>query len=82
MTDNNDAMLVGGPRDGQTMTTGGDALIEVEIDGLLHRYIKTTTERDGHPAYNYDGVVDPNGAESGVEDARARLASPAARDDD
>lgn len=50
MTDNNDAMLVGGPRDGQTVATGEDALIEIEIDGLMHRYIRTTTERDGHPA--------------------------------
>jgi hypothetical protein len=81
MSEQQEVVLVGGPRDGET-ATAGDALLEIEIDGLLHRYIRTTTERDGRPAYNYDGAVDPGGAESGVENARARLASPAARDDD
>ena len=45
------------------------ALMELEIDGKLHRYIRThaTRESDGHEygVYNYDGMVDPNGAESG-----------------
>jgi hypothetical protein len=80
----NEFMLVGGPRDGE-LTTADRALLEVEIDGMLHRYVQThaTRDHDGqeYGVYNYDGMVDPRGAESGVEDAGARLASPTARDD-
>lgn len=66
-----DALLVGGPRD-QTLFGAEDAaLVELEIDGLVHRYIRTTQERerdgDRLRVYNYDGVVDPGGAMPGVE---------------
>jgi hypothetical protein len=74
----NDVILVGGPRGGEVVPSEGEALVEVEIDGMLHRYIKTNAERDGYRVYNYDGMVDPTGAQSGVENAEARLASPAA----
>jgi len=66
-----DAILVGGPRDGATFPAGDAALVELELDGLVHRYIRTTTsrERDGRslPVYNYDGEIDPDGAQSGAE---------------
>ncbi|MEV7331047.1 hypothetical protein [Micromonospora sp. NPDC093244] len=73
------AHLIGGPRDGSTLDVGGDALVEVEIDGMMHRYIRTTKQHDdGGPLYNYDGMVAPDGGEPGVEDPAARVASPRA----
>jgi len=66
-----DAILVGGPRDGTPFTAEDAGLVELEIDGLVHRYIRTTAhrDRDGRSllVYNYDGEIDPNGAESGAE---------------
>jgi len=72
MTDNGyDAVLVGGPRDGVRLRSEGTAVAQVEIDGLLHRYNITTKHRelDGVSlnVYTYDGVIDPSGAEPGVE---------------
>ena len=85
MSESEKVMLVGGPRDGEIVPAGPTGLMELEIDGMLHRYIRTHATRvnDGHEygVYNYDGMVDPNGAESGAEDARARQASPAADGD-
>ncbi|MGW4465056.1 hypothetical protein [Micromonospora sp. NPDC004704] len=56
--------------------------MEVQIDGLIHRYIRTTQQRQRDSAtltvYNYDGVVAPNGGESGSENASDRVASPLA----
>jgi hypothetical protein len=66
-----DAILVGGPRDGTPFTSEEVGLVELEIDNMVHRYIRTTKhrERDGHSylVYNYDGEVDPSGAQPGVE---------------
>jgi hypothetical protein len=66
-----DAIFIGGPRDETLFAAGDAALIEVEIDGLVHRYIRTTAhrERDGRQVlvYNYDGELDPTGAQSGAE---------------
>ena len=66
-----DAILIGGPRDGNPVNAEDTALIELEIDGLVHRYLRTTAHRehDGRslPVYNYDGEVDPTGAQSGAE---------------
>lgn len=80
MTDNDhDAVLLGGPRDQATVTAGGSALIELAIDGLIHRYIRTTKHRDdGLAIYNYDGEVAPGGAEFGTENSAERVASPLA----
>jgi hypothetical protein len=69
--DTADAVLVGGPRD-QTPFAARDAgLVELEIDGLVHRYIRTTSHRPGNGrdlrVYNYDGEIDPTGAQSGAE---------------
>jgi hypothetical protein len=71
MTDQADAVLVGGPRD-QTLFSADDAaLLELEIDGMIHRYIRTTQQRDqdgrSMAVYTYDGEVNPAGAQSGVE---------------
>ena len=65
-----DAVYVGGPNDGARFTSEGAAVVEVPVDNLVHRYIRTTAHRagDGDPlVYNYDGVVDPSGATPGVE---------------
>lgn len=66
----NQAILVGGPQDEEVTTTDGAALLELEINGLIHRYIRTTQqrERDGRQVtvYNYDGVIEPQpGTEMG-----------------
>ena len=72
-----DAIFVGGPRDGSLLTSDDAPLIEVEIDGLIHRYIVTTKQREqdggSYRVYNYDGEVNPNGAQSGVETRRGGL---------
>jgi hypothetical protein len=77
---NSDATLTGGPRDGETVATDGTGLLEYDIDGLVHRYIRTSNhnEATGAFAYNYDGVVDPTGAQDGAENAKDRQASPLA----
>ena len=62
-----DARYVGGPLDGTSFSGADAALVEVEIEGLVHRYIRTTQERDSLVVYNYDGEIDPNGAQPGVE---------------
>jgi hypothetical protein len=72
-----DAVLVGGPQDGLLHTADGEPLVQVEIDGLIHRYIVTTKQRDqdggSYTVYNYDGEINPNGAQSGVETRRGGL---------
>jgi hypothetical protein len=66
-----DAIFVGGPRDGELFHASDAGLVELEIGGMIHRYIRTTQhrERDGQSylVYNYDGEVDPTGAQSGAE---------------
>lgn len=79
----NEVLLAGGPRDGETVDTAADTgLLEIEDGGMVHRYIPTkhTRPADGRelPVYNYDGVVNPAGAEDGVESAGRRMASPLA----
>ncbi|AXO36224.1 hypothetical protein AB0K27_27195 [Micromonospora echinospora] len=79
METNTKAYLVGGPRDGSTQDADGKALVEIEIDGMIHRYIRTTKQHgDDGVVYNYDGMVAPGGGEPGVEDPAARVASPKA----
>ncbi|NJC73558.1 hypothetical protein HC031_28095 [Planosporangium thailandense] len=66
-----DAIFVGGPRDGELFDSNDTGLIQLEIGGLVHRYIRTTAHRDrdgrSYLVYNYDGEVDPRGAQSGAE---------------
>lgn len=82
MTSANQAVLAGGPGDGDVVKVDQRGLHEIEVDGMVHRYIPTTKTRatDGGelPVYNYDGMVNPAGAEDGVEDADRRMASPLA----
>lgn len=63
MTDSQEVILVGGPRDGDIIDGAGRALMELEIDNLVHRYIRTTATRESggqaRTVYNYDGVVRP-----------------------
>jgi hypothetical protein len=71
-TDTNaDVILVGGPRDGAVVHSADSAVVELEIDGFIHRYVLTNqhTERDGssYTVFNYDGMIDPNGAMPGAE---------------
>jgi hypothetical protein len=81
---NGDAILQGGPCDGETYRANGVGLVEIEIDGMVHRYIPTT-QRLGEAGsdrtvYTYDGMINPDGAQDGAEKARDRLASPLADD--
>jgi hypothetical protein len=82
MTSQNDAVLVGGPRGGEVVEVGEAGLLEIEIGGMVHRYIPTTQTRPVGdtelPVYNYDGMVNPAGAQDGVENADRRMASPLA----
>ncbi|MEV4754880.1 hypothetical protein AB0J86_07180 [Micromonospora sp. NPDC049559] len=82
MTTSADAILIGGPREGNTVPAGDAGLVELKIDGLIHRYIRTTQQREHDGAaltvYNYDGAVSPTGGESGTEPEPERLASPMA----
>jgi hypothetical protein len=58
-----DAVLVGGPNDTETFRSDGAALVTLEIDGLVHRYVRTTAHRElAHRqflVYTYDGEVRP-----------------------
>jgi hypothetical protein len=79
----NDVVLVGGPRDGDTVEAGGAGLLELDVSGMVHRYIPTKQTRPMGDAelqvYNYDGMLNPAGAEDGVESA-GRRASPVAEE--
>jgi uncharacterized protein YqjF (DUF2071 family) len=78
-----DAMLQGGPLDGTSTSAGDSGLVELEVDGIVHRYIRTTQRggSDGRlTTYAYDGAVDPSGAEDGAEHAGERMASPLAEE--
>ena len=48
-------------RDGERFTAPDAALVQLQIDGLSHRYIRTTATReiDGRRllVYNYDGEI-------------------------
>jgi hypothetical protein len=78
-------VLTGGPFD-DTRFDGydevGGPLIEIESDGLIHRYIPTEKTRtvDGQelPVFQFDGTVSPEGGMPGTEDPQKRLASPLA----
>jgi hypothetical protein len=69
MTNSDDAIMVGGPRDGEQLTAPDESLVLVELDGLMHRYVRTTANRQVGDrtlmVYNYDGVIRPEVANSG-----------------
>jgi|SRR5581483_9200840 len=58
-----DAVLVDGPRAGITVHSEDAALLTLEIQGLIHRYVRSTAQREvgGREllVYNYDGEVRP-----------------------
>jgi len=68
---NHDVILVGGPRDGAVVRSAGSAVVEIEIDGFIHKYVLTKQhkQRDGasYTVFNYDGQIDPKGAQPGAE---------------
>jgi hypothetical protein len=85
MADNGyDAVLVGGPRDGALLRSEGTAVAELEIEGLLHRYHITTKQREHDgvelTVYTYDGVIDPAGAQPGVETPETGAHAPVDQD--
>ena len=49
MTESQDAILVGGPRDGEKFQAAGSGLLELEVDKYVHRYIRTTATRETDP---------------------------------
>jgi hypothetical protein len=55
----NGGILLGGPRDQSEVETTDAPVIHLQIDNLVHRYIRTHQHRtvDGRPlvVYNYDG---------------------------
>jgi hypothetical protein len=78
-------VLTDGPFDNTRFDEYDDAdgpLIEIESEGLIHRYIRTTRTRtvDGQdlPVFQFDGTVSPDGGLPGTEDPQKRLASPLA----
>ncbi|GAB3146028.1 hypothetical protein GCM10027290_26970 [Micromonospora sonneratiae] len=56
-------MLLGGPRDGDLFTAEDAAIIQLEIDGLIQRYLRTTRheDHDGQSMviFVYDGASAP-----------------------
>jgi hypothetical protein len=64
-------ILVGGPRDGLVLDAVPSTVVELEIDGMIHRYVMTTKQRDdgdrSYQVFNYDGEIDPTGAQPGAE---------------
>lgn len=78
-------ILTGGPFDNTRFDRYDELdgpLIEIESDGLIHRYIPTEQTRslDGEdlPLFQFDGTVSPDGGLPGTENPRDRLASPLA----
>jgi hypothetical protein len=63
MTQPQEAVLIGGPHDGEFFEPGEQALVEFEVDAYFHRYIRTTATRETggqtRLVYNYDGMVRP-----------------------
>jgi hypothetical protein len=66
-----DALLIGGPRDGTLFTAEDASSVELEIDGLVQRYLRTDREQshDGTRmvVFAYDGVTDGGVTQAEVE---------------
>ena len=62
-----DAVLLGGPRNGTLFTAEDAAVVELEIDGLIQRYLRTSRyqDHDGQSVviFVYDGTADPAGGQ-------------------
>ena len=63
MTESQEVILVGGPRDGDIIDGVDRAVVELEVDTLVHRYIRTSATRESggrsRTVYNYGGSVRP-----------------------
>jgi hypothetical protein len=80
-----DVILRGGPYDNTRFDQYDEEdgpLIEIESEGLIHRYTRTNTRRQNEgrelPVFQFDGTVSPDGGMAGTENPRNRLASPLA----
>ena len=66
-----DAILVGGPRDGTLFTADDTAIVELEIDGLIQRYLRTLHHEDHHGqdvvVFVYDGAGTREGTRPGSQ---------------
>ncbi|WP_144126563.1 hypothetical protein [Catellatospora sichuanensis] len=82
MTQSRDVVLASGPFDGSRLDGVEGPLLEMEADGLIHRYVATTTTRrvaeDELTVYQFDGTISPDGGMAGVENPENRVASPLA----
>ena len=60
-------MLLGGPRDGMLFTAEDAAIVQLEIDGLIQRYLRTSQRQDHHGrelvVFVYDGASGPRGGD-------------------
>jgi hypothetical protein len=69
-----DALLLGGPRDGTLFTADDAAVVQLEIDGLIQRYLRTTSQQDHRGQsvmlYVYDGAAPPDDGPPPVADIR------------
>jgi hypothetical protein len=68
---NSFVILTGGPRDGAVVNSVGSAVVELEIDGFIHKYVLTNQHKEhggtSYTIFNYDGMIDPKGAMPGAE---------------
>ncbi|MBO4208262.1 hypothetical protein [Micromonospora echinofusca] len=68
--DEPDALLLGGPRDGTLFVAEDAAVVQLELAGLMQRYLRTTGYQEHHGrslrVYVYDGAGDPAGSGPGV----------------
>ncbi|MEV4417673.1 hypothetical protein [Catellatospora sp. NPDC049609] len=82
MTQSKDVVLSDGPFDGSRLDGAEGPLLEMEADGLIHRYVATTATRrvddDELPVYQFDGTISPDGGMAGTENPENRIASPLA----
>ncbi|HEX5541426.1 MAG TPA: hypothetical protein VFX60_07665 [Micromonospora sp.] len=58
-----DAILLGGPRDGTLFTAGETGVVELEIGGLMQRYLRTRSRQEHNgrsvTVFVYDGAASP-----------------------
>jgi hypothetical protein len=68
-----DAILMGGPRDGILFRAEDSAVVELEIDGLIQRYLRTMRHQDHHGQDLVIFVYDGAGAREGTRPGTERL---------
>jgi hypothetical protein len=84
MTNSRDVILTGGPFDGSRIDGAEGPLLEMESEGLIHRYVATTTSRrladEDFPVFQFDGSIAPDGGMPGTENPENRIGSPLAEE--